>query len=326
MTFETQNFPALIRALLGDPIKGASSNTDWRYGKNSYLSVNPMRGVWHDNKAGTGGGLFDLVVHLGHSKDRAEAAKWLKSGGLIATDNARVFGGETLHDKAKRLEAEAKELAAKRERAGEIWAASLPLHDTPGLTYLTEARCIPESALEGITSLRFHPKAPLHPYSKSGTTFPALVAQCQDSQGGFVGVHLTYLASNGAGKADLPTPRKWCGGGFNGACVRLGSSLNLIAAEGIESALSAGVALGLTPIAALSATGLKAFTPWAGIQSVAFAPDTDASGLGMQSARSAAERLHRDGVTIAGFAIPPGGLCDWNDAARAGFLVKEMLS
>jgi hypothetical protein len=326
MNLRYQDSTAIIRALLGDPVKGNSTASDWRYGPRGHLSVVPARGVWHDKKADKGGGLFDLVVYLGHAKNRSEAAEWLKAGNLMPANAARVYCGETLHQKAERLAAEAKEAEVKRARATEIWDQAQPVTDTPAFIYLTEARCIPESVLEGVSTLRFHPNVPFHPYTRGGYVYPALVALVQGPDGEAVGVHLTYLLPDGAGKADLPTPRKFCGKGFNGASVRLGDGPALIVGEGIESALSAGHALGLTPVAALSATGIKTFQRWNGVKSVAFAPDIDASGLGMRDARSAAERLHHAGVKVAGFAIPPDGLNDWNDAARAGLLNKEARS
>ena len=69
---------------------------------------------------------------------------------------------------------------------------------------------------------------------------------------------------------------------------------------------------------------MKAWCAWSGVSSVTFAPDIDASGIGMAAARSCAERLHVSGVKVEGFAIPPNGVNDWNDAARSGHLVGRV--
>jgi hypothetical protein len=319
-----QAFLAIVRALLGDPVKGLSTAKDWRYGRKGGLSVNLARGLWYAHDGAEGGGLFDLVVYCKLAKDRAGAAEWLKAGGWLDASTAPIYRGETLAQKVKRQETEAKEVATKRARALAIWEACELLAGSPAYTYLTEARCIPEALLEGVTALRFHPGAPLHPYSTNGLKYPAMVAKVVGPNGGFVGIHITYLAPYGSGKADLPTSRKFCGTGFMGASVRLGDSPNVVVAEGIESAFSVAGALGLSPVAALSAAGVKAWCAWSGVSSVAFAPDIDPSGIGMAGARSCAERLHVSGVKVTGFAIPPNGLNDWNDAARAGLLIGRV--
>jgi hypothetical protein len=319
-----QAFPAIVRALLGDPVKGLSTAKDWRYGRKGGLSVNVARGLWYAHNGAEGGGLFDLVVHCKLAKDRAGAAEWLKAGGWLDASSALIYRGETLAQKVKRQEIEAKEVATKRACALTIWEASEPLTGSPAYTYLTEARCIPEALLEGVTALRFHSKAPLHPNSTNGLKYPAMVAKVVGPDGGFVGVHITYLASDGSGKADLPTCRKFCGAGFMAGSVRLGDGPQVVVAEGVESAFSVGGALGLSSVAALSAAGVKAWRAWSGVSSVAFAPDIDVSGIGMAAARSCAERLHVSGVKVTGFAIPPNGHNDWNDAARAGLLIGRV--
>jgi putative DNA primase/helicase len=156
----------------------------------------------------------------------------------------------------------------------------------------------------------------LRPLAPDGRTGPALVARAQAPDGASIGVHITWLAHGGTGK-DPEAARKMLGAGFSGASVRLGDGPDVVVAEGIESALSAAHALGLSPVAALSAGGVAAWRPWPGVRGIMFAPDRDPSGVGERAARGAADRLHRAGWTIHGFALPPAPFCDWNDAARA---------
>jgi putative DNA primase/helicase len=312
-------FEAIVLALLGEPNSGTKNRSKWRYGTKAGLSIDLTRNIWFAHDGGRGGGLFDLVVYLGHAKSRAGAAEWLRAGGWLDVSSARCFGGETLAQKLARQETEANEAITKRDAALAIWKATKPIFHTPAYVYLNNARCVSAASIEAAkASLRFHPNAPLHPYSTNARhTFPALIAKCVGADGEFVGVHITFLAANGSSKASLPTPRKMCGSGFMGASIRLGQGDDVVVAEGIESALSVGSAFGLSPIAALSASGVKTWVPWAGVASVAFAPDIDVSGIGMAAARSCAERLYVAGVKVQGFAIPPNGLNDWNDAARA---------
>lgn len=311
--------PAIIRALLGDPVKRLSNARQWRYGRKGGLSVDVSRAVWFAHDGGAGGGLLDLVVWLGRAYDRAEAADWLRREGWLGSREVDPF---VLPVNALSAAAEAAEQAAKRARALAIWEAAGPLLGSPALTYLAAVRAVPEAALRGVEALRFHPTAPVFPYREGGRVCPAMVALAMDVRGVGVGVHITFLRPDGLGKADLPTPRKMVGAGFAGASVRLGGASfagsGVVVAEGVESALSAGVALGRLPIAALSATGVRAWQPWEGVGSIVFAPDNDASCVGLAAAQCAAARLHREGFTVAGFAMPPDGLNDWNDAARAG--------
>jgi hypothetical protein len=210
----------------------------------------------------------------------------------------------------------------KRGAARQIWISGKPIIGTIAQTYLS-SRAIPVAAFEHCEDLRFVAACPIYPYGKGSTYHPALVARVVDRLGKAVGVHATYLSSDGLGKSAIDVPRKLIGAGFSGACVRLGKGSRVVVVEGIESALSAGHALDLAPIAALSAGGVKSWHIFDGVTKVTFAPDQDASGIGMASARAAAHRLYCEGVKVAGFAIPPGGVNDWNDAARAGLLDQD---
>lgn len=322
-TLDPSRFSSIVQALMGDPVKGLSNAKSWRYGRKGGLSIDVVRGIWFAHDGGAGGGLFDLIIWLGHASDRAGAADWLRKAGWMAGESTQRIGGESLHQKAQRLADEASETAKKRAVASALWDGAMALEGSPAWLYLKGPRAIPEAALEGASELRFHPAAPVSPYIKVGGKCPALIARVTDPDGLMVGAHLTYLRPDGSGKADLPTPRKWCGKGFSGASVRLGNGAHVIVAEGIESALSSGYARGLSPVAALSAGGVKSWRAWVGVSSVAFAPDVDPSGLGMQAARISAQNLHCAGVRVAGFWLPPCGHCDWNDAQQAGLLVAK---
>ena len=86
-----------------------------------------------------------------------------------------------------------------------------------------------------------------------------MVAAITDLDGQLTGVHRTWLAPSGAGKADLDTPRRAMGA-LLGHGVRFGQAGDLLAAgEGIETVRSLRMALPVLPaLAALSAAHLSA--------------------------------------------------------------------
>ncbi len=327
---DLQRIPDIVRAVLGEPNKAMSTKTAWRYGGKGGLSIDLTKGVWFDHKSGENGGVLALVVRVGQAATLADAAQWLRDQGLLPADHPTDSGAVAFpsppvpasHDSLDAIKDEAMQRRIRRGAARRIWLSGKPIIGTIAQTYLT-GRAIPVSGFEHCGDLRFVPACPLHPYGRGTTHHPALVARVVDRTGKAVGVHVTYLAPDGLGKAAIDVPRKLIGAGFGGACVRFGTGSRVVIAEGIESALSAGHVLNLSPIAALSAGGVKSWHHFEGVREVTFAPDQDTSGIGMVSARAAAHRLYCEGIKVVGFAIPPGGVNDWNDAARAGLLDQD---
>jgi Toprim domain len=327
---DLQRFPDIVQAVLGEPNKAMSTKTAWRYGGKGGLSIDLAKRVWFDHKSGENGGALALVVHAGQAATLADAAQWLRDQGLLPADHPTNSGAVAFasppipasQDSLDTIEDDAMKRRMRRGAARRIWLSGKPIIGTIAQTYLT-GRAIPVSCYGHCGDLRFVPACPLHPYGRGTTHHPALVARVVDRTGKAVGVHVTYLAPDGLGKAAIDVPRKLIGAGFGGACVRLGTGGRVVIAEGIESALSAGLALGLSPIAALSAGGVKTWHKFDGVREVTFAPDQDKSEIGMASARAAAHRLYCEGVKVVGFANPPGGVNDWNDAARAGLLDQD---
>jgi Toprim domain len=321
-TLDLQHFPTILRAVLGEPNKAMSTKTALRYGESGGLSVNLTKGVFFDHKTGENGGMLALLVHLGHAKTTGEAAQWLRDQGYLSADYIAKSHEVAIKEAIQALDHEEARRRRNKNAARLIWETGQPLQGSPAQTYLIR-RAIPEAAFAKCADLRFVPACPLHPYGKGGARHPALVARVVDRTGTAVGVHVTFLAPDGRGKAAIKHQRKFVGSGFSGACVRLGKGPHVVLAEGIESALSAGQALGLTPIAALSAGGVKSWRTFEGVNEVTFAPDNDNSRIGMESAQACAQRLHAQGIKVVGFAIPPGGVNDWNDAATAGLLDQD---
>ena len=311
----------VARRLLGEPNRALSTRSELRFGRRGSLAVVPERGVWRDHEAGVGGGVLDLVVHAGAARTRAEAARLLQGEGTLPP------GERCAPQYAHAREAQAAwEVERKRSVAAALWRAGGSLAASAGEAYLRAARAVRGPL--GAAELRFLPAAPLSPYRPDGRTAPALVARVADAGGRLLGAHLTFLRPDGSGKADLPAPRKMVGA-MSGGAVTLrpgpgGETGGALAAEGLESALSAADALDaahgavsarLTVVAALCAHGLATLPLRSGWRELVIAPDRDPSGTGERAARRLAQRAWAAGLAVRIMA-PPDGCGDWNDAAR----------
>lgn len=193
----------------------------------------------------------------------------------------------------------------KRAFALRLWEAARPVGGTLVEAYLRS---------RGITlppppALRFAPELP---HALSGQRLPAMVARVEDVAGRFLGVHRTYLARDGHGKARVE-PQKMMLGGVAGGAVRLGEAVDgLLVCEGIESALAAAQASGRPAWAALSTSGLRALELPADVREVTIVPDGDRPGR--DAAIAAARRWIGEGRQVRIAATPDGR--DINDLVR----------
>ena len=254
-------------------------------------------GKWTDAATGQHGDLLDLIaLHRRHTNLRdtlAEARAFLNEPSHLAPPSRPPTprnGGE----------------AARR-----LFAASRPLRGTLGEAYL-RARGI--TGPLRFPTLRFHPncyyradaKAPLE-------TWPALIAAVTDISGNITGVHRTWLARDGTGKAPLADPRRAMGD-LLGNAVRFGVANNVLAAgEGIETMLSLKSLLPDMPMAAaLSAAHLAALMLPITLRRLYVAVDNDLAGS--NAAIRLAERA-REAELEAHFLVPRGD--DWNTDVRS---------
>jgi hypothetical protein len=195
--------------------------------------------------------------------------------------------------------------------AARLFAASIPVAGTLAETYL-RSRGI---TLGGnVSALRFHPKCW---HRDEGQTKsiprPALIAAVTDGAGALQGVHRTWLARDGQGKASVETQRRAMGH-LLGNAVRLTPQDGiLVIGEGIETMLSVREAApGLPVWAALSSGHLGAVLLPEGLRRLYIAIDRDPAG------QRAAERLsaRANEVGIAVRVLEPR-LGDFNDDLRA---------
>ena len=196
--------------------------------------------------------------------------------------------------------------------AARLFAASKPVAGTLADTYLRTRGLTNGSAMSG--SLRFHPKCW---HRDEGQTRsiprPALIAAVTDGAGVLQGVHRTWLAPDGKGKAEVKTQRRAMGH-LLGNAVRLTPQQNiLVVGEGIETMLSlVEAAPGLPVWAALSSGHLGAVLLPAGVQRLYIAIDRDPAG--QRAAERLSARATEVGVSVQ--VLEPR-LGDFNDDLRA---------
>jgi len=238
-----------------------------------------------------------LLVHCkksGCSFVGIMAAAGLRAGDWRRPDPAAIA------ERDREIRAEAAKRAAQAES---LWRETLPIEGTPAARYLRG---------RGITCplprrLRFHPEAWHGPTARR---LPAMVALVEGGEG--FATHRTFLRPDGSGKADIE-PAKAMLGGTQGGAVRLSDGPSrLVAAEGIESALSllCGLVDGPATIwAALSTSGLRGLRlpPVAGRLIIA----ADGDPAGREAAHALAERAHALGWQVG--ILDPGDGYDFND-------------
>ena len=185
----------------------------------------------------------------------------------------------------------------RRVGARRIWDAARPAPGTAVETYLT-ARGL-RVALPG--SLRWH-SGLAHP---TGGVWPVMVALVTHGQTGQpMGVHRTFLARDGHGKAPVAPPKMMLGPCRQGAVRLAAPKSGLLVGEGIETCLAAMVATGAAAWAALSTSGLRSLMLPTDVREVTALADGDDPGEA--AARAAAQRWVREGRRVR-IARPPRG-------------------
>ncbi len=163
------------------------------------------------------------------------------------------------------------------EAARRLWAMAKPLAGTLAEAYL-HARGL--ATVHHAGALRFHPRCYYRPDEHAPTeTWPAMIAAVTDLSGAITGVHRTWLAPDGLGKAPIDTPRRAMGV-LLGHAVRFGATDDVLAAgEGIETMLSLRCAMPAMPMAAaLSASHLAALQFPPALRRLYIVLDADAAG------------------------------------------------
>lgn len=255
------------------------------------------RGTFYCSKCSAGDG-FTLLQNLKGWSFRDAAHKVEQIIGSVTA----VLPAPTFSDEDK--------LRALRR----VWSESAPLHEGDESMRYLEGRGLQIDL--PMPALRLHPCLKYHENGKVLGVFPALVALVTDSDGKGVTLHRTYLKD--ARKASVPSPKKLMSGKpVSGAAVRLFPvEACLGIAEGIETALAASMLHAMPVWSAISAHGLEAFIPPAGVRKVIVYGDNDASGTGQAAAWALAKRLIVAGLAVE-VKLPKRIGTDWADEVAA---------
>lgn len=225
-------------------------------------------GAWKDYAvAGLQGDVVKLIQYLGKLRDPIDAYWWaldflnLPRGDGAQQPRSIEADAEAARRLAEdRLAAEAKAAANAEEKGAALfkrWLGLAPILGTVAEDYLREARAIPLDNLERMPgALRFDPALD-HFDRETGevTTWPAIVS-CYARASKITGLHRTWLAPDGSGKAPVAKPKKMLGSTLGGAirltrgaggmtleaAIERGKSQRLVVGEGIETTLTAGCA------------------------------------------------------------------------------------
>jgi len=253
-------------------------------------------GKWTDAATGEHGDLLDLIA-------RARGLDRLRD----VLDEARRF---LSLPKPQRPEPRVPVAAGSPDAARRLFHAGQPIKGTLAETYL-RARGI--TYLDDLSALRFHPRCYYRADENAPVeTWPAMLAAVTDLDGTITGVHRTWLARDGSGKAPVATPRRAMGR-LLGNGVRFGVVNDVVAVgEGTETMLSLRCVLPTLPmIAALSAGHLAALNLPPNLRRLYVAQDGDCAGT--RAAAVLTECAGRAGIDAIGLVARAD---DFNDELR----------
>jgi len=191
--------------------------------------------------------------------------------------------------------------SGRTEAALRIWDAGHDPRGTLVATYLASRGLdLPVS-----DRFRFHTGLK-HPNG----TWPGMVALVTDVADTPVGIHRTFLARDGSGKAPV-SPARMSLGPIRGGAVRLAPAPQKITVgEGIETVLSVMKRTGTPGWAALSTSGLRTLVLPRVVETVILLADADPAGEA--AAEKTAARWTREGRQVR-IARPASGFNDFND-------------
>jgi putative DNA primase/helicase len=205
----------------------------------------------------------------------------------------------------------------KRKQLEQIWSESQP--GAKRVREYFEHRGLHLSLPD---TLRFHPNLPYYHGDGQHTHYPAMLAQIiRDDE--VVGMHRTYLDSDGPGKAAVPSSKKKikCSDTMSGGSIRLFEAepdKPLVLCEGIETALAIYSYTKWPVWPCASSTMLEKVELPDSIRFIFIGADKDLNGVGQVAAEKLSRRLVVEGrevqISLPTMEIPEGSKSvDWLD-------------
>lgn len=195
-----------------------------------------------------------------------------------------------------------------QQRARDLWRVGRPINWTIAETYLRN-----RSIDIALDCLRFHDQTPLGK-GKAARFRPAMLAAVTDDSG-LLAVQRTFLDACGRRARDLRHPRRLLGQPCAGA-VRLATATDTLGiAEGVETAISAMILLGIPVWAALGNERLPYVAIPRSVTRLIMLPDNDNAG---RRAVPLATEAHMATGRQIDTIWPWHGRNDWNDVLREG--------
>ena len=276
-----------------------AGDTQGRPGASLYLHLEGNNsGQWRDAATGQYGDLLDLIAEQNGKNIR------------LAIPIALKMLGETHVGTPK----SSRTPIDTRKSAIRLWGCSQPLmtpYGDHGQAYFKKRGII----LRQHPDLRFHHAAWIHNDSNQRIGLPAIIAAVRKNND-ITAIHRTFLDPKEPIKASLDEPKRSLGYLTGGACWLKTNGDGLIVAEGIETALSVGMAFGGAALAAgLNAYHLTVMEIPQIYNRIMIAADNDTSG------HEAAEKLILQFKDRQVKAVYPR-LSDWNDDLQADGLNK----
>lgn len=198
--------------------------------------------------------------------------------------------------------------AQLRRRAQDLWDEALPIAGTPAQAYLRR-RAIPLIP----SVLTYHHRTPLG-RGKLAEFRPAMLAAIHDGNR-LIAMQRTFLDAHEPRRArDLANPRRSLGLPGRGAVLLAEANEVLGLAEGVESALSAMLLLGIPVWATLGSERFPHVAVPDTVTRLILLPDNDRAG---RIGAAKASEVHGVPGRIIETVWPPAAFNDWNDVLRA---------
>ncbi len=212
--------------------------------KTASFSVDDAKGSYRCFGCGAHGSVFDWVMFV-------EGCDFAAAVTALVEDRELIDVGQAPAARERRDEAPVVDSA---EVGAWLWRTAGPARGSIVERYMGSRGLNVSAVPNGLKRLRFHPRAAVVPWRAGasegdvGVRAPAMIAAMQDADGVVRGVHATYLARDGLGKAELrrrdgslrPSRKMW--GPLTGNAVWLtgdppgdSARLPLVVGEGIET-------------------------------------------------------------------------------------------